>query len=123
MTLATVDFAVTELLVLELARVLADIAMADDVGVTTMVVAGWVDVTMTFDVTGVLRAGQSRTLDAQAVIITSLVLKTVFSGMTVVVVFMLEEIMLDEAMEPLVLCMELDIELELAVLLIALMLL
>ena len=107
----------------ELARVLADIAMADDVGVTTMVVAGWVDVTMTFDVTGVLRAGQSRTLDAQAVIITSLVLKTVFSGMIVVVVFMLEEIMLDEAMEPLVLCMELDIELELAVLLIALMLL
>lgn len=123
MTLATVDFAVTELLVPELARVLADIAMADDVGVTTMVVAGWVDVTMTFDVTGVLRAGQSRTLDAQAVIIASLVLKTVFSGMTVVVVFMLEEIMLDEAMEPLVLCMELDIELELAVLLIALMLL
>ena len=108
---------------LELEFVLADIAMADEVGVTTIVVAGWVDVTMTFDVTGVLRAGQSRTLGAQAVMITSLVLKTVFSGMTVVVVFMLEEIMLDEAMEPLVLCMVLDIELELAVLLIALMLL
>ncbi len=94
--------------------------MADDEGVTTIVVAGLVDVIMTFDVIGVLRAGQSRTLEAQAVMITSLVLKTVVSGMTVVLGFMLEEIMLEEAMELLVLCMEL--ELGLTVLLIALML-
>lgn len=102
-TLATVDCAVTTL------------GMADDVGVTTLVVAGCVDVTMTFDVTGVLRAGQSSTVDAQVEMIISLVLKTVFSGTTVVVGFMLEETML---VERLVLCMEL----ELAVLLMALML-
>ena len=99
---------------------LADTAMADDEGVTTIVVAGLVDVTMTFDVIGVLRAGQLRTLEAQAVMMTSLVLKTVFSGMMVVLGFMLEEIMLEEAMELLVLCMEL--ELGLTVLLMALML-
>ena len=87
--------------------------MADDEGVTTIVVAGLVDVTMTFDVIGVLRAGQLRTLEAQAVMITSLVLKTVVSGMTVVLGFMLEEIMLEEAME---------LELGLTVLLMALML-
>lgn len=99
----------------ELERVLADIGMADDVGVTTLVVAGCVDVTMTFDVTGVLRAGQSRTVEAQVEMIISLVLKTVFSGTTVVVGFTLEETVL---VEPLVLCMEL----ELTVLLMALML-
>ena len=87
--------------------VLADTAIADEEGVTTTVVAGLVDVTMTFDVMGVLRAGQLRTLEAQAVIITSLVLKTVVSGMTVVLGFTLEEIMLEEATE---LCMELELE-------------
>ncbi len=94
---------------------LADTAMADDEGVTTIVVAGLVDATMTFDVIGVLRAGQSRTLEAQAVMITSLVLKTVVSGITVVLGFMLEEIMLEKAME-------LELELGLTVLLMALML-
>lgn len=122
-----VDCAVTELLKLELECVLADTAMADAEGVTTIVVAGLVDVTMTFDVMGVLRAGQSRTLEAQAVMMTSLVLKTVISGMTVVLGFMLEEIMLDETMELLELDIELDITLALelvpAVLLIPLMLL
>ena len=68
---------------------------------------------------GVLRAGQLETLEAQVVMITSLVLKKVFSGMTVVVGVTLEEIMLEEL---LVLRVELAIELELAVLLIALML-
>lgn len=100
----------------------ADTAMTDDKGVTTIVVAGFVDVTMTFDVIGVLRAGQLRTLEAQAVMTTSLVLKTVISGMTDVVGFMLEEIRLEEAMELLVLCMELALELEMRVLLIPLML-
>lgn len=100
----------------------ADTAMTDDEGVTTIVVAGFVDVTMTFDVIGVLRAGQLRTLEAQAVMTTSLVLKTVISGMTDVVGFMLEEIRLEEAMELLVLCMELALELEMRVLLIPLML-
>ena len=52
--------------------------------------------------------------------ITSLVLKIVISGMTVILSFMLEEIMLDEV---LVLCMELALELELTVLLMDLMLL
>lgn len=94
--------------------VLADTAIADDEGVTTKVVAGLVDVSMTFDVMGELRAGQLRTLEAQAVMIASLVLKTVISGMTVVVGFTLEGIILDEATE---------LELELAVLLMALMLL
>ena len=95
--------------------VLADTAIAaDDEGVTTKVVAGLVDVKTTFDVMGELRAGQLRTLEAQAVMIASLVLKTVISGMTVVVGFMLEEIILDEATE---------LELELTVLLMALMLL
>ena len=122
-TLATVEFAMTGLLMPEREYVLADAAMANDVGVTTIVVAGWVDVTMTFDVMGVLRAGQLRTLEAQAVIITWLVLKTVFSGMTVVAASMLEDVMLDEAAEPLVLCMELAMELEIAVLFTALMLL
>ena len=95
--------------------------MADDAGVTIIVVAGLVDVTMTFDVMGVLRAGQLRTLEAQAVMITSLVLKTVVSGMTVVLGFRLEEIVLEEATE---LCIELEreLELELTVLLMALML-
>ena len=94
---------------------LADTAIAaDDEGVTTKVVAGLVDVKTTFDVMGELRAGQLRTLEAQAVMIASLVLKTVISGMTVVVGFMLEEIILDEATE---------LELELTVLLMALMLL
>lgn len=108
---------------LELDCVLADTAMTDDEGVTIIVVAGLVDVTTTFDVTGVLRAGQLRTLEAQAVIIAVLVLKTVVSGMTVVVGFMLEEIMLDETVELLVLCMELPLELELTVLLMPFMLL
>lgn len=97
---------------------LADTAMADGEGATTIVVAFLVDVTITFDVTGALRAGQSRTLEGQAVMMTSLVLITVVPGMTVVLSFMLEEIMLDEAMELLVLLMELG----LAVLLMALML-
>ena len=113
---------------------LADTAIADDEGATTMVVAGLVDVTMTCDVIGVLRAGQSRTLEAQAVMITSLVLKTIVAGMTVVVGFTLEGIRLDEATELPVLCMELmlelmlelvlelALELELTVLLMALML-
>ncbi len=73
---------------------------------------------MTFEVIGVLLAGQLRTLVAQVVMITSLVLKMVFSGMTVVV-----GIMLDETMEPVMLCMELVMELELAVSLMTLMLL
>ena len=118
-TLATVEFAVMVLLMLEPEPGSADTALADDDGATTMVVAGLVDVTMTFDVTGVLRAGQLRTLEAQAVMMTSLVLKTVVSGITVVVDFMLEileEIMLDEARE-------LALELEVTVLLMALMLL
>lgn len=93
---------------------LADRAIADDEGVTTKVVAGLVDVKTTFDVMGELRAGQLRTLEAQAVMMASLVLKTVISGMTVVVGFTLEEILLDEATE---------LELELTVLLMALMLL
>ena len=78
---------------------------------------------MTFDVTGVLRAGQSRTLEAQAVMTTSLVLKMVVPGIIVVVGLELELSMLDEDVEPLVLCMELTLELEVAVLLMALMLL
>lgn len=94
--------------------------MAEAEGMTTIVVAGLVDVTITFDVMGVLRAGQLRTVEAQAVMITSLVLKIVISGMTVILSFMLEEIMLDEV---LVLCMELALELELTVLLMDLMLL
>lgn len=110
----------TELLRLELEFVLADTAITDGEGVTTIVVAGLVDVTMTFDVMGVLRAGQLRTVEAQAVMITSLVLMTVISGMTVVFSFMLEETVLDGL---LVLCMELELELELTVLLMALMLL
>ena len=122
-TLATVEFAVIGLLMPKRECVLADIAMVDDVCVTTIVVAGWVDVTMTFDVMGVLRAGQLRTLEAQAVMITWLVLKTVFSGMRVVAASMLEDVMLDEVAEPLVLCMELATKLEMAVLLTALMLL
>ncbi len=73
---------------------------------------------MTFEVIGVLLAGQLRTLVAQVVMITSLVLKMVFSGMIVVV-----GIMLDETMEPVMLCMELVMELELAVSLMTLMLL
>ena len=73
---------------------------------------------MTFEVIGVLLAGQLRTLVAQVVMITSLVLKMVFSGTTVVV-----GIMLDETMEPVMLCMELVMELELAVSLMTLMLL
>ena len=97
---------------MELDCVLADTAMTDDEGVTTIVVAGLVDVTRTFDVMGVLRAGQLRTLEAHAVMTTSLVLKTVISGMTVVAGFMLEDTMVDEAME-----------LALMVLLMALMLL
>ena len=124
---------VTELLTPELERVLADTAKTDD-GVTTRVVAGLVDVAMTVDVIGVLRAGQSRTLDAQAVMMATLVLKTVVSGMMVVVGFMVEVIMLDEAMEllmpctelvpeRLMLCVELMLELELTVLLMILMLL
>ena len=106
----------TELLIPEVER-----AETDDAGATTIVVAGCVDVKMTFEVMGVLRAGQLEILEAQVVITTSLVLKTVFSGMTVVVGFTLEETML---VEPLVLCTELElcIELELRVLLIALML-
>ena len=110
-TLATVDFAVT------------DAAMTEDDGVATIVVAGLVDVTMTFDVMGVLRAGQLRTLEAQAVMITSLVLKIVVSGITVVVGFMLEEIMLLVLCEDPALELELELELELTVLLMALMLL
>ena len=97
---------------MELDCVLADTAMTDDEGVTTIVVAGLFDVTRTSDVMGVLRAGQLRTLEAHAVMTSSLVLKTVISGMTVVVGFMLEDTMLDEA-----------IELALTVLLMALMLL
>lgn len=95
--------------------------VADNVGATTLVVAGCVDVTMTFEVMGVLRAGQLETLEAQVVITTSLVLKTVFSGMTVVVGFTLEGSML---VELLLLCTELELsmELELTVLLMALML-
>ena len=106
----------TELLVPEV-----ECAVADDAGATTLVVAGCVDVTMTFEVMGVLRAGQLETLEAQVVITTSLVLKTVFPGMTVVVGFTLEETIL---VELLVLCMELELELELElmVLLMALML-
>ena len=100
----------TELLIPEV-----ECAVANDAGATTLVVAGCVDVTMTFEVMGVLRAGQLETLEAQVVITTSLVLKTVFSGMTVVVGFAEEETML---VEPLVLCTEL----ELTVLLMALML-
>ena len=92
--------------------------MADDEGVITIVVAGLVDVTTICDVTGVLRAGQLRTLEAQAVMIAVLVLKTVISGMTVVV-----GCMLDEATELALLCIELALELELAVLLMALILL
>ena len=78
---------------------------------------------MTFDVIGVLRAGQLRTLAAHAVMTTSLVLKTVVPGMTVVVGLELEESILDEDVESPVLCMELALELEVAVLLMALMLL
>ena len=103
---------------LGLVCVLADTAMTDDEGVATIVVAGLVDVTMTLDVTGVLRAGQLRTLEAQVVMMISLVLKTVASGITVVVGFTLEEVMPDEALELLVLIMEL----ELTVLFMALML-
>ena len=99
----------TELLIPEV-----EYAVADDEGATTLVVAGCVDVTMTFEVMGVLRAGQLETLEAQVVITTSLVLKTVFSGITVVVDLTLEETVLEE---PLELCMEL----ELTVLLMALM--
>ena len=94
---------------LGLVCVLADTAMTDDEGVTTIVVAGLVDVTMTLDVTGVLRAGQLRTLEAQVVMMISLVLKTVASGITVVVGFTLEEVMPDEALELLVLIMELEL--------------
>ena len=107
-----------ELVRLENGLIPAETAIADDEGVTTIVVAGFVDVTTTSDVIGVLRAGQLRTLEAQAVMISVLVLKTVISGMTVVV-----GCMLDEATELALLCMELALELELAVLLMALMLL
>ena len=117
-TLATVDFAVTELVWLENGFIPAETAIADDEGVTTIVVAGLVDVTTISDVTGVLRAGQLRTVEAQAVMIAVLVLKTVISGMTVVV-----GCMLDEATELALLCIELALELELAVLLMALILL
>ena len=108
----------TELVWLENGFIPAETAIADDEGVTTIVVAGLVDVTTISDVTGVLRAGQLRTLEAQAVMIAVLVLKTVISGMTVVV-----GCMLDEATELALLCRELALELELAVLLMALILL
>ena len=108
----------TELVRLEDGFIPADTAIADDEGVTTIVVAGLVDVTTISDVTGVLRAGQLRTLEAQAVMISVLVLKTVISGMTVVV-----GCMLDEATELALLRIELALELELAVLLMALILL
>ena len=113
----------TELLRLEPDFVPAETAIADDEGVTTIVVAGLVDVTTISDVIGVLRAGQLRTLAAQAVMISVLVLKTVISGMTVVVGCMLDDIRLDEATELALLRIELALELELAVLLMALILL
>ena len=108
----------TELVRLENGFIPAETAIADDEGVTTIVVAGLVDVKTTSDVIGVLRAGQLRTLEAQAVMISVLVLKTVISGMTVVV-----GCMLDEATELALLCIELALELELAVPLMALILL
>lgn len=108
----------TELFRLEDGFIPAETAIADDEGVTTIVVAGLVDVTTISDVTGVLRAGQLRTLEAQAVMISVLVLITVISGMTVVV-----GCMLDEATELALLRIELALELELAVLLMALILL
>ena len=74
--------------------------MAEDVGVITTVLGGWVDVTMIFDV----RTGQLDTPEAQVVTTTSLVLKTVVWGITVVAGLVLEEPMLDEAMELLELC-------------------
>ena len=117
-TLATVDFAVTELLAVELEVEMGDTATADDVGVISIVVADLVDVRTTFDVMGVLRAGQSTTLEAQAVMTISLVLKTVVAGITVEV-----DLILDETVEMVVLWVELTVELELAVLLMALMLL
>ena len=80
-----------ELVKLENGLIPAETAIADDEGVTTIVVAGLVDVTIIFDVTGVLRAGQLETVEAQAVMIAVLVLKTVISGMTVVVGCMLDE--------------------------------
>ena len=108
----------TELVRLENGFIPAETAIADDEGVTTIVVAGLVDVTTISDVTGVLRAGQLRTVEAQAVMIAVLVLKTVISGMTVVL-----GCMLDEATELALLCIELALELELAVPLMALILL
>ena len=108
----------TELVRLEDGFIPAETAIADDEGVTTIVVAGLVDVTTISDVTGVLRAGQLRTVEAQAVMIAVLVLKIVISGMTVVLGCMLEV-----ATELALLCIELTLELELAVLLMALILL
>ena len=107
-----------ELVRLENGLIPAETAIADDEGVTTIVVAGLVDVKTTSDVIGMLRAGQLRTLEAQAVMISVLVLKTVISGMTVVV-----GCMLDEATELALLCIELALELELAVPLMPLILL
>lgn len=101
----------TELVRLEDGFIPAEAAIADDEGVTAIVVAGLIDVTTIADVIGVLRAGQLRTVEAQAVMIAVLVLKTVISGMTVVLGCMLD-----------VATIELTLELELAVLLMALIL-